>query len=205
MASDWNNWQWIGGYGGGYSFHYKESDMNNVPKWVRDALIKLLNEGYDPEGDAQSNGCVELTGKKYRYRIIPVMVEQGNARIDIRRRKKTGKGVWRTWDWDQSLRGVQRKWKRENWEEIGQITWPKSGIKSVIMRLSGNRSSTQTVPTWVQDEFIRRLDEEEFPIYDITDHSFYQLTGKKYLYRILPTTIQERKVEADVFRPQRKL
>ena len=112
----WDNWQWIGGYGGGYAFHYKDTDMNGVPRWVQDAFKRLLGGAMDMEGAASSHCYYELAGKNYKYRIVPLFVEQGAAKINILRRKKTIKGAWCAWNDNDSLRATRR-----NWEKIGLI------------------------------------------------------------------------------------
>ena len=204
-STNWDTWHLIGERGGDYTFHYKESDIDKVPSWVRNIVMKLEKD-FDWEVAAYDHRYYELTGKTYSYRIVPAHVEQGAVRVDILRRKNTAKGSWRTWDWNLSYGDVRRAWIQCNWEEIGEITWNKgkSGIEGLLTRFLSKHPSTQSVPGWVQEEFGRMLYEQGSPTHDADSHLFYQLTGKKYEYRILPTTVEPRRVEAEVFRRLRK-
>ena len=84
-APDLVNWQWIGGYGGGHGFSFKDSDMKSVPKWVHKELLRLIEE-YGLWDAVNKDEYYELTGKVYRYRIVRFTVEQGKSAFRIYRR-----------------------------------------------------------------------------------------------------------------------
>ena len=199
------NWQWIGGYGGGYAHEYTESDMRGVPEWVRDVLMRLLKDsGFDIVDAAGWNEDYELTGKNYRYRFVFSYAGQGNAVVDIFRRKRYAKGAWRTWDWNLSESAMRREWRRKKWQDIGQVHWHPVGTSRLSKLLSRGQTNDENVPTWVQDQFCKRLNEEGATISEVDAHLYYELKGKRYSYRIVPTLIETGKVEANVFSRFRK-
>ena len=201
-----NDWEVIGSYGEGYSFHYSASAMDGVPQWVNESLKQEMPG--DPEDYADWDvTCYELTGRNYWYRAVPMWVEQGSACVSGFRRKKTAKGQWQFEDRVDRPYKIERYWLRHNWQGIGQIKWPKSGGMPNFAKLhtlmSVNQPTVPQVPEWIQKEFNRRMDTEGAPVYDSESGIYYELTGKKFSYRILLTEVEDGRVKAEVFKQQR--
>ncbi len=212
--TNWHDWEWIGGSGGGYSFEYQESDMDAVPKWAKQ-ILQGLDDGDRFVTAAYDQEFFELIGKKYIYRLVPGHAGQGNAAVDILRREKvpkvdvprgksTAKGAWRLWNSKLSPGGVRREWRRKGWQQIGQVQWHPAGFKSLLNWLPGGRVNSKLVPKWVHGEFSKRLNDEGAPISHAQSPLYYELKGKRYSYRIVPTFIETDIVVADVFSSFRK-
>lgn len=207
-------WKWIGGWGGGYSFSYKESDLDAVPKWVRNVLDQLLRVD-DIVAAAYDRRHWKVTGKKYIYKLEPELVEQGNAlvnilrrekapRVDVPRGKSTAKGFWRSWNPKLNSNSVRREWRQKGWQPIGEVRWQPAGFKNIYDRLFGGKVNCKLVPKWVQEEFGKRLNDDGAPVSHAKAPIYYELKGKKYSYRIMPTLIVSDTVLADVFSKFRK-
>ena len=211
--TDWDSWKWVGGQGGGYSFNYREADMDAVPEWVQ----RIVNTiGIDERiATAEEHLCLELVGKKYIYRLVPELVEQGCAVVTILRREKpprsdipqgksTAKGSWRSWNSKLSSSNVRQEWRQKGWQPIGEVKWHPAGFTNLYNRLFGGNVNCKLVPKWVQDEFSKRLNDDGAPVSHARAPIYYELKGKKYSYLIMPKFIVSDTVLADVFSKFRK-
>ena len=204
--TEWDGWRWIGGSGGGHAFAFKDADMDDVPKWVRNVVFRmekedeLLGAGYD-------HNYYELVGSTYRYRIVPFVVETGQAAVSVYRSGKVYKGKWYCGGdprWGE-LKDIRHYWDRIGWRHCAP--WSiRYAVRSVLGWVKGGEyrmANLQDVPAWVQEVLGHLVTEHGDLTQDGQSTNYYQLIGRKYVYRIVPDYYEPENGRIDIYRSKR--